>query len=353
MKMPYSDLTRFSTTSYPKIYYPDYYYEILHFKVGLKEAYPSLVQPVAPTNYTNSDKILGIKIFIIELFISFLITCLLIVVLHVVINILFDQLTLKSYKQHIVIATKIILICVPIIIATLGTIYGVRNFREAEIYLSKAYEQGMIRYQKQNLIYKEKEKEVNSSSFQKQEKLRILRNKSVENKSDIIKQSQILKDVDVKKGITELFFHDYLIKYSNFKIYKSLKFGYYFPDLVIIDESNFLVIDIEIDEPYIFETREPIHYSDTDLKRDIYFTQNNFIVIRFAEEQIITQPDYCLEVINLIINSIQTLQEPKSIVCEYTLPAWNYEDAFSFAYNHSRKNLDNLVKRARIQYLEN
>ena len=117
--------------------------------------------------------------------------------------------------------------------------FWVRNYRKSEIYLSKVYEKDKIRYQEQILIYKEKEKEVNSSSFQKREKLRILRNKSVENKSDIIKQSQILTDIDVKKGITELFFHDYLIKNSNYKIYKSLKFGYFFPDLVIIDENNF------------------------------------------------------------------------------------------------------------------
>ncbi len=77
-----------------------------------------------------------------------------------------------------------------------------------------------------------------------------------------------------------------------------------------VPEVN-LFINIEIDEPYNLDSKYPCHsLVNTDVygqktknlvsiddTRDAFFKNNNWIVIRFAEEQIIKQPKMCYEAI--------------------------------------------------------
>lgn len=61
----------------------------------------------------------------------------------------------------------------------------------------------------------------------------------------------------------------------------------YVPDFVLYHERANLYIDIEIDEPYVIESRKPIHYIDgRDLDRDKYIINNGWVVIRYSERQI-------------------------------------------------------------------
>lgn len=90
----------------------------------------------------------------------------------------------------------------------------------------------------------------------------------------------------------------------------------YYPDISFIDEPNKIFIDIEIDEPYELQTKSPIHYNDfeydfdtkkiciTDKNkhRDSTFSKKGLTVIRFSEEQVLTQPEKCLGIIDYIIN---------------------------------------------------
>jgi very-short-patch-repair endonuclease len=67
----------------------------------------------------------------------------------------------------------------------------------------------------------------------------------------------------------------------------------YAPDFCFIDAATGMHIDIEIDEPYVADSKEPIHYRDKDTDRNAFFTQNGWLVIRFSEEQIVKYPAAC------------------------------------------------------------
>lgn len=105
---------------------------------------------------------------------------------------------------------------------------------------------------------------------------------------------------DVSKGKYEEFFLLHLQKYFPNKIYTNMELGHFqnpfVPDFVYIGDNN-MYIDIEIDEPYISNVGTPIHYIDSDNNRDSYFLENNWIVIRFAEEQIVKYPNECCKYI--------------------------------------------------------
>ncbi len=117
-----------------------------------------------------------------------------------------------------------------------------------------------------------------------------------------------------KKGATEKYFScvlfayfgnkirtDYTIEPSGFSIFRQFEF---IPDFSFIDKD--ISIDIEIDEPYTLEEKHPIHLLN-DLKeeiRDSFFTSQNWIVIRFSENQIIENPFGCVKFINRTVKEI-------------------------------------------------
>jgi hypothetical protein len=70
----------------------------------------------------------------------------------------------------------------------------------------------------------------------------------------------------------------------------------YSSDIEIHLKNHGLVIQIEIDEPYVGETGPPHHCVDAgnDTNRDKFFSNRGWIVIRFAEEQIVRQPKACI-----------------------------------------------------------
>lgn len=80
----------------------------------------------------------------------------------------------------------------------------------------------------------------------------------------------------------------------------------YYPDFAFIDFDSKLFIDIEIDEPYSFFDKKPIHCKGVvginsrkadDAERNKYFLENIWIVIRFSEKQVIQYPEECCKVI--------------------------------------------------------
>ncbi len=73
----------------------------------------------------------------------------------------------------------------------------------------------------------------------------------------------------------------------------------YVPDFAYIDQSLNLHIDIEIDEPYAYGTRKPIHYLDStkDQQRNQYFLDQGWLIIRFSEEQVVRSPASCCKAV--------------------------------------------------------
>ncbi|HEY9597786.1 MAG TPA: DUF559 domain-containing protein [Cyanophyceae cyanobacterium] len=72
-----------------------------------------------------------------------------------------------------------------------------------------------------------------------------------------------------------------------------------------IKEVN-LWIDIEIDEPYDYKTGNPTHCWDDgrDAKRNTFFLQNGWVVIRFSEEQVVHHPESCCKEIASVIKKL-------------------------------------------------
>ncbi|PKQ70370.1 PDDEXK family nuclease [Raineya orbicola] len=98
------------------------------------------------------------------------------------------------------------------------------------------------------------------------------------------------------KGKSEAYFQKYLQKYFPKQIYTdvALRIGenFYFPDFALINRKHNLFVDIEIDEPYGFRGKS-IHTIGSDEPRNAFFVEKGWIVIRFAEEQVIREPLQC------------------------------------------------------------
>lgn len=107
-------------------------------------------------------------------------------------------------------------------------------------------------------------------------------------------------------GPSELLFEDTLKKH--FAVKAGVPFNIpgsdkqYVADFIVVDTTTGISIDVEIDEPYIAAKErygQPHHCIDSTLddRRDQFFLNGNYIVIRFAEEQVIKYPLACCKII--------------------------------------------------------
>lgn len=148
----------------------------------------------------------------------------------------------------------------------------------------------------------------------------------------------------VNQGKYEPIFIDFLDKYFSGKILTNVSLGYferpYVPDFAFIDTASGLHIDIEIDEPYVLQTKEPIHFKGSDDNRNNFFLSNHWIVIRFAEEQIAKQPLSCCKTIastiNEIINDNSYLLNFSHVENIKLVKVWSYEDSLFLAKSDYR-----------------
>lgn len=95
----------------------------------------------------------------------------------------------------------------------------------------------------------------------------------------------------------------------------------YEPDYVLYDKILNLYIDVEIDEPYDGYSRTPTHVSNgSDKIRDQFFIDSGWVVIRFTEHQIHTNPNGCVSTIKYIVDSLRenarNAKIPNSVVHE-------------------------------------
>lgn len=121
------------------------------------------------------------------------------------------------------------------------------------------------------------------------------------------------------------------------------EFSYpYSADFVLIHTSG-LSIDIEIDEPYVGNTKAPHHCSDRrkDDTRNAFFTNNNWVVVRFSEKQAVKYPLSCCKVIASVLAQVAgdytyltQLQNTPSLPTD---PMWNTKQAKKWARADYRK----------------
>ncbi|MDD4209953.1 MAG: hypothetical protein PHI52_06415 [Bacteroidales bacterium] len=203
----------------------------------------------------------------------------------------------------------------------------------------KNYENNMINYNKKMTSYdsdlirfqnKIKPKKV---QYIYERYLREIKSKITFNRSNDI----------IKKGANEDSFLKYLIKAfpsDELKInmavntYKSS----FYPDFLYVSKDNGFIIDIEIDERYDFEKKIPIHYINSDDERNNYFLEQNCFIIRFAEEQIIEQPENCCMFIKEVINVISSPQTYNLCTVINKIKPWTYEEAYLQAKDNTRRN---------------
>jgi very-short-patch-repair endonuclease len=116
----------------------------------------------------------------------------------------------------------------------------------------------------------------------------------------------------------------------------------YSADFLIVHTSG-LSIDIEIDEPYVGNTKEPHHCIDQgkDKIRNQFFTNNNWMVIRFSEKQVVKYPYRCCKVIAQVIAKVSGdftfLSQLNNVPSLPPEPMWTIKQAKKWAKDNYRK----------------
>lgn len=331
--------------TYPKVALPTFYETIKNKIFHFKDFHPSFKIPNLPENpkikNDYAKDIIGIIIGFLA--IGFLLALPFLFIGWVIYSSFFsDSMTEQEFWKknggHEVMFTSIIIICSSIYI------YGFKGERKLKKMKIEIYNRAVLDRNVKIARKSELEQTIISSSLVLKERKKILANNLVKLKSKILQDSKIFHVNEIKKGASEEFFYQLLNKCSNYKVYKSLQYGFYFPDLVIIKDD--LICVIEIDEPYAFETKNPIHYDNVDEARDKYFVNEGFLVIRFCEEQILTEPLKCIDLINDIYDMVFNFDEYSILkkIKDMELPSWSYQTAFDLAYNNSRKNILNQIR---------
>lgn len=112
----------------------------------------------------------------------------------------------------------------------------------------------------------------------------------------------------------------------------------YTPDFAYFDRSLNLFIDIEIDEPYTDE--KSIHYNGADDERNNFFLACNWIIIRFAEEQVATSPLSCCREIAKVIDELLgidiNLRKFAGIFDLTIIPQWTESQSLEMAASNHR-----------------
>lgn len=116
----------------------------------------------------------------------------------------------------------------------------------------------------------------------------------------------------------------------------------YSPDIAYIDDCNNLHIDIEVDEPYSYRSREPHHYIGSDDRRNQFFLERHWLVIRFSEEQVVCHTEACCKIVAQTIAQVtgdkKLLSKFSSVKDLPQMPGWTYDEALEMAAANTRKN---------------
>jgi hypothetical protein len=106
--------------------------------------------------------------------------------------------------------------------------------------------------------------------------------------------------------------------FTGIKVYRINQHNYHIPDAAYIDENIGLHIAIESDEPYSLNQSnygEPIHYTgcpDDEQREDVYVNKYQWLLVRFAEEQVVCYADSCCKSIAQLL--VEILDDPSYLV---------------------------------------
>lgn len=188
-----------------------------------------------------------------------------------------------------------------------------------------------------------------NADFELEQTIReIKNNKLKEIAKNIVQPTDINQVKNLRKGISEAFFVDQLRSYFDFieiKIVTDCYLDCYIPDIVLNTNTG-ISVDIEIDEPYVGDTKEIIHYYEPepnyycDEIRNNCFLESGWIVIRFSEKQIIKNSLSCCYEICLVLSKILDFDIPKDKVQKRLTPEkfWSRELGKEFVNSNYRNS---------------
>lgn len=107
-------------------------------------------------------------------------------------------------------------------------------------------------------------------------------------------------------------------------------------------------IDVEIDEPYDYRTGKPTHCIDDDCHRNSFFIKNNWIVVRFSEEQVVRYPESCCRELAGVIQRVTKIQRYSAALSEVPplnpVPMWTSRLALKMAKAKTRDTYLRAIK---------
>jgi hypothetical protein len=107
-------------------------------------------------------------------------------------------------------------------------------------------------------------------------------------------------------------------------------------------------IDVEIDEPYDYRTGKPTHCIDDDCHRNSFFIKNNWIVVRFSEEQVVRYPESCCRELAGVIQRVTKIQRYSAALSEVPplnpVPMWTSRLAKKMAKAKTRDTYLRAIK---------
>jgi hypothetical protein len=160
---------------------------------------------------------------------------------------------------------------------------------------------------------------------------------------------QPIKKSQAQVGVSERIFAVSLVKYFG----KWVQGGQEFPitnshlcystDFSLVDPNTGLSLDIEVDEPYDGKSKKPHHCVDVnkDYNRNQYFLNGNWVVIRFAEEQVVKYPKRCCleiaQVIAKLTGNYEFLEVLKDVEVLPKVKQWTFAEAQQMAKRRFRQ----------------
>jgi hypothetical protein len=154
---------------------------------------------------------------------------------------------------------------------------------------------------------------------------------------------------DIRKGITEDNFKKYLANFfnipnndNNYQI--TINSTTFYPDITLKAKirDRTIYFDIEIDEPYTYDDGpnwkvKPIHFIGSDDYRNDRFSQAGWIIIRFAEQQIVNNPLECCSFIRQVIRHLKSggvFELPNNF--NPSVKRWSDQEALQMALSNHR-----------------
>lgn len=159
----------------------------------------------------------------------------------------------------------------------------------------------------------------------------------------------IRSSTTILNGISESYFYSVLNKeFDDIQIVRGGQIklnnqkdsiGYYSCDFILEDDVG-LKMNIEIDEPYIGQSRKPIHYIDVDKDRDNIYLENGWIVVRFTEKQVVSYPNECCQIITDLFEQIYDIAKKRIDIDTHQIneKQWTENEASLLEWDKYREN---------------